>query len=256
MSMVAKFPGVCTACGGKFSAGTRIEWSKGAGARHVGCSAAKTASAASSAQTGGPRRREARVPKPTEAERIVYRKSNDKYDAGETTGTVLRLRNVAGGGGEDGHIWTVLASGKSPPNEDNGDFDWQVWHHVRPATREEAASKESAMVRAAMDRLAVAFGSLGPAIESRRAEDLLSGLATEEIGGQTERSIAIASWRDRGETVRVSAVRLADGRVGYARSTYSYDDARTIFAESVCREHADCLSNAELARACLLSRVA
>lgn len=34
----AKFDGDCHACGEHFSAGTRIRWSEGVGAKHVSCS--------------------------------------------------------------------------------------------------------------------------------------------------------------------------------------------------------------------------
>jgi hypothetical protein len=44
MTIISKFPGKCTACGGHISAGTKIEWAKGQGARHVTCPSARTTS--------------------------------------------------------------------------------------------------------------------------------------------------------------------------------------------------------------------
>lgn len=37
MTITAKFPGTCPACGGEITPGTKIEWSKGEKARHTDC---------------------------------------------------------------------------------------------------------------------------------------------------------------------------------------------------------------------------
>ncbi len=50
MTISAKYPGRCRACGGAIAAGERIEWAQGAGARHVHCQGAgATAPAANAA---------------------------------------------------------------------------------------------------------------------------------------------------------------------------------------------------------------
>lgn len=54
MTITSKFPGTCTACHGRISAGTKIEWAKGEGARHMTCPAARTAA---------PKARKAAAPK-------------------------------------------------------------------------------------------------------------------------------------------------------------------------------------------------
>lgn len=41
MTIISKFPGTCTACHDHISVGTQIEWTKGAGARHVQCPASR-----------------------------------------------------------------------------------------------------------------------------------------------------------------------------------------------------------------------
>jgi len=49
MTMQAKFPGTCSACGCRFSTGTPIEWERGRGARHATtaqCDVAKAHAAA------------------------------------------------------------------------------------------------------------------------------------------------------------------------------------------------------------------
>jgi len=37
MTIMAKYPGRCTKCGGSIAAGEQIEWARGAGAKHVKC---------------------------------------------------------------------------------------------------------------------------------------------------------------------------------------------------------------------------
>lgn len=49
--MIAKFPGRCRACGGHLSAGDRIDWTKGAGARHVQCPEAQERADSTKART-------------------------------------------------------------------------------------------------------------------------------------------------------------------------------------------------------------
>jgi hypothetical protein len=43
MTIDAKYPGRCSECGGRIRVGERIEWAKGAGARHTRCSQEATA---------------------------------------------------------------------------------------------------------------------------------------------------------------------------------------------------------------------
>lgn len=138
MTIVAKFASRCADCGGAIRPGTKIEWSKGQPARHAACPALPTAKRAAASAPRRPRAPQ----QPTAVQppdQVVYRRSTGRDDAGAESGTTVRLSRVAGGGGPDGHYWTVLATGKLPPNEDNGDYDWQIWTHVRPATDAEAA---------------------------------------------------------------------------------------------------------------------
>lgn len=37
MTIISRFAGTCTVCRARFAAGTQIEWTKGAGARHIQC---------------------------------------------------------------------------------------------------------------------------------------------------------------------------------------------------------------------------
>lgn len=43
MTITAKYPGTCVCCGQRITPGQAIEWTKGNPARHVGCTAEKSA---------------------------------------------------------------------------------------------------------------------------------------------------------------------------------------------------------------------
>src|SRR4249920_775528 len=58
MTIVAKFPGRCLACGGAVSAGELVEWKKGEGVTHEHC-AKPTASVAPEAQAFAPTKEQA-----------------------------------------------------------------------------------------------------------------------------------------------------------------------------------------------------
>lgn len=140
MIIVAKFASRCACCGQTIRPGDKIDWAKGTAARHAAC-AAGSRRPPKRAATSAPRRpRAPQHPTAVQApEQVVYRRSTGRYDAGHDAGTTVSLPRVAGGGGPGGVYWTVIATGKLPPNEENDDFDWQIWTHVRPATDDEAA---------------------------------------------------------------------------------------------------------------------
>lgn len=80
------------------------------------------------------------------AEREVHRPSRGRLDEGYAIGETNRFTKVAGGGGPDGHYWTVVAAGKRRISEGEDDTyadrhgsSWACWAHLRPATDEEAA---------------------------------------------------------------------------------------------------------------------
>ena len=56
MSINAKYPGTCTCCGRRFEAGTKINWTKGAGSSHVDCSSGGEAPKAKPARAAMVRR--------------------------------------------------------------------------------------------------------------------------------------------------------------------------------------------------------
>jgi hypothetical protein len=49
MTITAKFPGTCPACGGYITPGERVEWSKGQRARHLNCSVGRSVAPATQA---------------------------------------------------------------------------------------------------------------------------------------------------------------------------------------------------------------
>jgi hypothetical protein len=61
------------------------------------------------------------------------RRETDRYKIGST----VHAPRFAGGGGPDGHYWTVLSSGR---RADEGAQTWQCWANARPATDAEVAA--------------------------------------------------------------------------------------------------------------------
>lgn len=52
MTITAKFPGICPCCSKSITPGDKVEWSKGAKARHSACSGAPSVSAPQSSTAG------------------------------------------------------------------------------------------------------------------------------------------------------------------------------------------------------------
>lgn len=70
---------------------------------------------------------------------LVQRRDARPYEVGRT----YRFGNVAGGGGDDGHYWTVVEAGiarETQMSDDTSEGERSAWAHVRPATEAEAAS--------------------------------------------------------------------------------------------------------------------
>ena len=154
MIISAKFPSVCPKCSHPISVGTQIEWTKGSKATHAKCPGAEAKSPSKFAQKAAPKT-VSRAPKssyrePKDGERQITARSVDRDDRYEI-GEVRYIPKVSGGGGEDGHWFTVVAEWKSGPNEDNQKFDWTKEAIVRAATPEEVevASKERDAQKAA-----------------------------------------------------------------------------------------------------------
>lgn len=153
MVITAKYASTCPDCGNTIREGSKVQWERGQKARHVSCPNGGTGDAApqgrgrkswakplpSSSNARAPRAVRNPQPKLATGEQFVQRAGNDP--APYTVGETLRFNNVTGGGGPDGHYWTVTwASGSRRGNEDNQEFERRIVSgHVRPATDGEAA---------------------------------------------------------------------------------------------------------------------
>lgn len=71
-------------------------------------------------------------------EQPIQRRCADRHDAQYRVGCTIRCGHVVGGGGPDGHYFTVLSVQKPSRNEDMGFYDWTETARVRPATDEES----------------------------------------------------------------------------------------------------------------------
>lgn len=140
MTITARYDGKCSECGGHIHAGEQIEWSKGAGARHIKCGSAATAKHSASPRS----RRTPRVSFPDSAPEIGAHqisgrrtgRDDRRYEVGQT---IHAVKVSVPGGGPDQHYYTVLAAKLYPPHEDNQEFDWREIAWVRAATDAEAA---------------------------------------------------------------------------------------------------------------------
>lgn len=94
----------------------------------------------------------ARMREPAEGERIVHR-STSEYEVGQ----ILHATRVAGGGGPDGHYWTVLAASSHRIAEWENDCregETEYDALVRPATDEEATARAAQIAEATAAQVA------------------------------------------------------------------------------------------------------
>lgn len=134
MTITAKYPSTCAVCGRRIQVGEQIEWKKGSPARHTGCKASASKSAA-------PRKSSFPSSAPAAGAELIRMRRRGRSDGRYDKGDVFHGPNVhVVGGGEDGHWYYVYAARMASPNEDNGDYDWMEELWVRPATMEEATA--------------------------------------------------------------------------------------------------------------------
>ena len=84
---------------------------------------------------------------PAAGEQLIFRDGRDSYDNGETIHAV----KISGGGGPDGHYWTVVACGShriSQYEDDCREGEWRSTAIVRAATEAEATAKAEQMAGA------------------------------------------------------------------------------------------------------------
>jgi hypothetical protein len=133
MSITARYSSVCPTCNQPISPGDQVEWQRGAKAIHVVCPAG-TASAAPAAKAARKTSRPSapRYRDPRAGEENIARPSR-KFGP-YTVGVTLYITNVGGGGGQDGHYWTVVHAWSERANEDFGNYEAMERAYVVPAT--------------------------------------------------------------------------------------------------------------------------
>lgn len=133
MIITARYASVCPVCRHAIAEGAQVEWSKGAKAMHPGCAAdgapVKTARKSPSQPRAPKVRRELQAGETEISSRT----------RGYTVGATVHAAKVAGGGGPDGHYWTVTHEFFVRANEDNGQYDDLHCAYVRAATEAECA---------------------------------------------------------------------------------------------------------------------
>lgn len=118
-------------------------------------------------------RRTVRQREPGPGEQLVHRRSRDRLDCYDV-GAVLRLARVAGGGGPDGHFWTVVAQAGRWRDDDTD--EWHVSAIVRPATDEEAAPVVARLAAAERRKnLLAELGRIVRSVETHTDEQVPAG---------------------------------------------------------------------------------
>lgn len=194
----------------------------------------------------------------------IRRRASSRHDRTYDVGRTLRVGNVAGGGGPDGHYWTIVSCDKPWRNEDADVFDWTETARVRPATDEEAAPVAARIELAARKK----------ALDEKRAglvRELTEIVARPENARTTaEEASAHSATVGTGRHVtveqasfRTDTFRLADdGSVWRILSHSDYETQRWVTQEAraveimewllvtPCTAHDDCREHPELGHAC------
>lgn len=223
MTIVARFPFTCRVCNRRGSAGESIEWSKADGSAHADCAAAGAGpgkapakSKSAPAPRKAPRKRE-----PGETQISRDGGKHTRYRVGET----VYLPRVAGGGGDDGHYWTVVEEGWSRANEDMGQYSDYCWADVRPATTEEATEEAARRAEVAAAKVAKVLAAGGMVALSRFGEAVTRGIChslvpVEGLRFNLDKAIRVCSIRSGDAWFKT-----ADGML--VRQSTSFDDYRT-----------------------------
>jgi hypothetical protein len=189
-------------------------------------------------------------------EQTIQRRASNRHDRTYDVGRTIHMGKVHGGGGPDGHFWTIVSADKPWRNEDLGHYDWTETARVRPATDDEAAPVAARLEVAARKK----------AFEAKRAEltrELTELVARPENVTYSE---APESGRDlevEQTSFRTELFRLADGGAvwrivlhsDYPSQIWCSQDARALeilewLLVTPCVVHEDCREHPELGHAC------
>lgn len=240
-TITARFPGQCKACGGSFPAGTQVEWSKGAGSRHVKCQTKAASSVPAKVAPAGA----------VEFNIVEDHRRMGKPSFDSEVGRTFRVLR----GEHKGKVVTVLTQRSSyqsaADNEDMGDCmgsGWWLTLGCRLATTEEAAkfateeaqakASEGARCRQLAEERATKDAELAAA-KARLAELTVGMVATESFDASVfaplvpgEVLAVLVKWSEGHQrSTEVVERRATTGEVVYLASTnYSDDDRFTLYA--------------------------
>lgn len=133
MTITAKFASTCQAWHRPIRPGDQVEWQRGSKATHTTCPTESAQAPVRTKRTAQPKTRY-REPMPDEVG-IAKLARLGAYAVGST----LYVSNVRGGGGPDGHYWTVTHTWHERANEDLGNYEPMERAYVVPATDDQAA---------------------------------------------------------------------------------------------------------------------
>lgn len=218
-TMAAKFPGVCKKCGGRFAAGTWIEWSRSAGSSHEICPTGKgSASGAAS---------------PVVSIETAPYESSDRFDPckrpvfeamlramiGETRCYTRRGPTRRGATGDERvpvpGYYVVCGYGRihyqsASENEDMGDMmgaNWQAQLFLRPATPAEIEAAQRQELAGQIGPIFTAMVGMIRRGEERRAKEAFEAAASRPGWAKVE-VVCLAELGDEVVEARKTATRL------------------------------------------------
>ncbi len=136
MIITAKFPSRCASCGNNIGAGDRIEWKKGSPAVHERCAGRSVAPKAAAPKHYNIPRSNVTPKAPKKSVDTtgcisLTRRSQDRHDNYDV-GQLLHATRISGGGGHDGHYFTVVKVERKWKDDDTD--EWMVSCWARAAT--------------------------------------------------------------------------------------------------------------------------
>lgn len=220
MTITNKFPGRCSVCSVSVEAakGTAVKgrdgkWSVRCAA-HSGGGPAPAPSGPRPPKAPRAARKARRAKQPGEIE--IHNKTG--YDVGAT----IHAPRIAGGGGPDGHYWTVMHTYFSRANEDMGQYDDLHYAYARPATDDECspliARARAAKSRRTCEEVLAAAPVLTSVSDTGRLPPAAEIEASVVVGRKTGSSGAVT---DGGTTYALTATSIVAHHGGY------YDDYRS-----------------------------
>lgn len=202
MSMHAKFHGTCRRCGGSFTAGTLIDWSKSTGSMHVTCPS-KAAEASppppvvdSTAAPFVAREKWAPCKRPTLdaqlASCVGEHRSYTKRGPQRRDGVGLAPSSTDQHGAAG--LYVIVGTGRpsyesAEQNEDMGDMSGPGWHvtlYMRAATDEERAQHDHQALGEAIPRIFTALDGMIDRAKERDARAAFEAAAVRPGWGKAE----------------------------------------------------------------------